>query len=189
MRNGRHQQTFGLKRQARAARHPSYRPHAARAMFEEGDFALVLVGREGALGEASPLFRDALAAQSPFPAAAICREVGRHIQSDAAQVQSRGPGHLRYRRRKMAGVGKLLALKSKRGPPAIPACRLAPLTAMLEGGETSRVVRRREGARGHPHFRRALAARSFPHRKLEGRAANSLALGASPFVRTGVVMP
>jgi hypothetical protein len=71
----------------------------------------------------------------------------------------------------MAGIGKLLALKSRRGPHAIPHIGLAPLTAMLEGGETSGIVRRREGAREHPHFRRALAARSLPRHKLEGRAA------------------
>jgi hypothetical protein len=44
---------------------------------------------------------------------------------------------------------------------------------MLEGGETSGIVRRREGAREHPHFRRALAARSL-RRELEGWAANWL---------------
>jgi hypothetical protein len=33
----------------------------------------------------------------------------------------------------MAGIGKLLALKSRRGPPAVPHIGAAPLTAMLEG--------------------------------------------------------
>ena len=64
-----------------------------------------------------------------------------------------------------------------------PSYGLAPLTATFEGGELRALFRRREDARGHPHFRRALAARSFHRRKLEGAG------GTSPFVRTGVVMP
>jgi hypothetical protein len=91
----------------------------------------------------------------------------------------------------MARNDRLLALKGRRGPHAIPHIGLAPLTAMLEGGETSGIVRRREGARGHPLFRRALAARSLTRaasRKGAGGKIRSL-LGASPFVRTGVVMP
>ena len=83
----------------------------------------------------------------------------------------------------MAGIGKLLASKSRRRPHAIQHIGLAPLTATFEGGELRALFRRREDARRHPHFRRALAARSFPPPQAGGAG------GTSPFVRTGVVMP
>ena len=187
LRNGRYQQTFGVKKQARAE---VITPIGLtpRDDIRRGRLRIVLPVVRRAR-EASPLFRDVLAAQSPFPAAAIWREVGRHFQlvfvsrAWRCSGSKSWPRRLRCRCREMAGISKLLALKSRRGPHAIPHIGLAPPGRRLEGGETSgiglAVVRARLGSNPHAPTR-VLAARSFPSRELEGRAANSLALRRIP---------
>jgi hypothetical protein len=70
---------------------------------------------------------------------------GRHRQAFGLEKQARAARRPAYRRRAAHGDARR--------------------------GETSGVVRRPGGAREHPHFRPALAARSLPRHKLEGRAA------------------
>jgi hypothetical protein len=211
LRNGRYRQTFGVKRQARAAHRPAYWPHAAR-LCSKRETSHCPAGREARSGSVPTIPRRPRRPIS-LPAAAIRREVGRHFQPTrmgALAVGSRprlrrfspdrsegerseGEPSLRLLRFKIApgdfdtavngSRQQTFGLRRQARAARHSSYGLAPLTATFEGGELRALFRRREDARGHPHFRRALAARSFHRRKLEGAG------GTSPFVRTGVVMP
>jgi hypothetical protein len=77
------------------------------------------------------------------------------------------PGAARQARIIMARIGTFLSRKSMRGLRAIP--YFGVRRCECSKGVFSRVIRRRAGALGaSPLFRRALAARSFPCRNLEG---------------------
>ena len=146
-----------------AARCPAYPPRVAWATASSSR-------REGAIGM-KRTFRRTFAARS------LClRQGGRAAPSTYVWRLSRRS--LRSPPR-MAGAGKLLAAKSRRGPQFLPHIGLAPLTAMLEGGEL-RALSGGVRALGSIPSSGALSPPALTATRLEGRAANSLALKRIP---------
>ena len=83
----------------------------------------------------------------------------------------------------MAGIGELLASKSRRRPHAIQHIGLAPLTAMLEGGELRALSGGVRTLGGIPTSDALSPPAPSPAPQAGGGGRHI------PFVRTGVVMP